>query len=341
VKKKMTDEERRSLLLQVSRLHYEQRMSKTEVSHVVRTSPTQVARLLQEAEDEGIIQFKFAPPEEERLGMDLGKRYPHLLKAIVIPSVPDPVFQRRLLGKKAAEYFEANVRPGMKVGISGGYTLFEMIENLPKKERSIEIYPTAVIGRGPTIMHIDPIILVTLLWAKSGGQPGTAYSVTVQAPQGSRSRKQIHADLNRLKLQEKARQVYEGMQSVDIVFASIGSMYADEEYRQATQHDVRQILGEMNLSEEELRREGAVGDISYSYFDENGNSRPEWSLFLSLDVGMLRKMALEVPSKQVVVVVGGYKTKALKAAVKGRLCNVLITDRTAARALLSEDQATS
>jgi deoxyribonucleoside regulator len=340
MKQRISDEERRSLLLQVARLHYEQRMSKTEVSHVVRTSPTQVARLLQEAENEGIIQFKFAPPEEEKLGMDLTRKYPHLQRAIVIASVPDPVFQRQLLGQKAVEYFEANVKPKMKVGISGGYTLFEMVENLPKKDRNIEIYPTAILGRGPTIMHIDPIILVTLLWAKSGSQPGTAYSVTVEAPQASRSRKQIEGDLNKLKAREKVREVYEGMKSVDVVFASIGSMYADEEYRQATQHDVRQILGELNLSEEELRNEGVVGDINYSYFDEAGNTQKKWSFFLSLDVNLLRQMAQDIPNRQVVVIVGNYKRKALRAVLKGRLCNVLITDRIAAQSLLNEDQVT-
>jgi len=269
--------------------------------------------------------------------MNLKQKYPHLRTAIVISSVPDPVFQRQLLGQRAVEYFEANVKPGMKVGISGGYTLFEMIEGLPKKERRIQIYPTAVIGRGPTIMHIDPTILVTLLWAKSGSQPGTAYSVTVPPPEAHTSRPQIEKNLNKLKAKEKVRQVYQGMQSVDLVFASIGSMYADEEYRQATQHDVRQILQDLNLSEEELRQEGVVGDINYSYFDEDGNTKKGWSFFLSLDVDMLRDIVQEESDRQVVVIVGNYKVKALRGLLKGKLCNVLITDRDAAQALLDRD----
>jgi DNA-binding transcriptional regulator LsrR (DeoR family) len=41
--------------------------------------------------------------------------------------------------------------------------------------------------------------------------------------------------------------------------------------------------------------------------------------------------------KKVVVAVGKYKLTALRAALKGRLFNVLITDEMAARELLASD----
>jgi DNA-binding transcriptional regulator LsrR (DeoR family) len=55
---------------------------------------------------------------------------------------------------------------------------------------------------------------------------------------------------------------------------------------------------------------------------------------------LLRQMAQDIPNRQVVVIVGNYKRKALRAVLKGRLCNVLITDRIAAQSLLNEDQVT-
>jgi hypothetical protein len=211
-----------------------------------------------------------------------------------------------------------------------------MINALPDQRRDIDIYPAAIIGRGPVIAHIDPMILVTLLWAKSGREQGRAHYVTVLPPEKGSTREEVQKEYKQFhKTRKKVSELFEQMKDVDVVFASIGGLEVSSEYRSATSYATKNLLGEMSLTEEDLRAEGAVGDIAYSFFNEKGETKPEWNFFLSLGVKHLKQIAAD-PNKRVVVVVGGYKIAALKAVLRGKLCNVLITDAQAAETVLDE-----
>jgi deoxyribonucleoside regulator len=331
---KITDD--RKTLLEVARLYYEEEITKSEIAKSRGVSNTQVGRLLKEAHERGIVQIKFHPPLLEELGFQLIRRF-DLRKAIVIPSVPNMrknyEFQRRLWGEAAADYFEETVKPGMKVGISGGYTVHEMISALPVRDRRIKIFPTAIIGRGPIIEHLDPVVLVTLLWSKSGRASETAYYVTVPPFERGSSVETVQRENKLLLKRQKVRTVYEGMKEVDIIFGSIGSVEVPKEYSAHTHHTTIRLLEEIGVTETRLRSEGAVGDINYSFFNENGNTKASWDFFLTLDVEHLRRMA-SLPKKDVVIMAGVYKVVPLKAVLKGRLCNVLITDEQTAIELL-------
>lgn len=335
---KMREEERTALLHKVASLYYERapnrrRLTKSQIAAQIGQSPTQVANLLREAERKGIVSIQVTLPRLRELQDSLKDRYGFLRDVLVIPPEKDCSIALRLLGKAAAEYFDEEVTPGMKVGISGGYIMYEMVEALADRKRDIHIYPTAIIGRGPGIIHIDPMILVTLLWAKSGRQPDRAHYVTV-LPSESTKRDKVKDEYRQFyRERKKVRQTFSEMKLVDIVFASIGALEVNAEYRAATQYVTKNLLNEVNISEEELRNEGVVGDITYSFFDGNGRTKPGWNVFLSLGVDYLREMAAD-PAKRVVVVVGSYKMEALRAVLRGKLCNVLITDGDAAENLI-------
>jgi deoxyribonucleoside regulator len=337
----MKEDERTALLYKVASLYFERdpdskRLTKSQIAARIGQSPTQVANLLREAEEKGIVSIKINLPKLRELQEGLKGRYEFLRDVVVIPPEKDCAVLLRLLGKSAAEYFEEQATGGMKVGISGGYVMYEMVEALADKRRDIDIYPTAIIGRGPGVVHIDPMILVTLLWAKSGRQPDRAHYVTV-LPSEATKRDKVRQEYKRFYSErKKVREIFKQMELVDTVFASIGALEVNAEYRAATQYVTKNLLKEIRLSEDELRDEGVVGDIIYSFFDENGRTRPAWNIFLSLGVDHLREMAAD-PAKRVVVVVGSYKMEALKAVLRGKLCNVLITDGHAAESLIASD----
>ena len=79
---------------------------------------------------------------------------------------------------------------------------------------------------------------------------------------------------------------------------------------------------------------GVIGDLNYSFFDGQGGTNSNWNIFPALGVEAVRAMVKA--QKTVVLAAGKYKLMALRAAVQGRLCNVLITDEQAAVALLVE-----
>jgi DNA-binding transcriptional regulator LsrR (DeoR family) len=80
-----------------------------------------------------------------------------------------------------------------------------------------------------------------------------------------------------------------------------------------------------------LKQKGAVGDIALRYFDKNGDM-----LDLQVNeriVGISIDQVKKIP--QVIAIAGGeVKLEAIHAALKGRLCNILVTDQKTAEKLL-------
>lgn len=321
-----------------------------------RFSSMHIRRLFDRAKDAEIVRFVYSPPRLEQLARDLKSRYPILQDVRVIHSIPDYPFQRRMWGKAAAEYFEENVTDGTTVALSGGYTMYNMIEALPARLRRIHIYPTAIIGRGPEIHHLDAQLLVTLLWHKSRrleeeGSTGpdrqppiapTAHFVTVAPYKEGDSLKTIKATRAKLLAHPKVSKVYHGMETAQIVFTGLGAVKAEEQYKRHSKYTTLQLLSELRdrhgqpITEDWLHKRGMVGDIGYSYFgtaDQPLFPNAEDDFFLTLGVEKLRMMASD-PSKKIVVVGGTFKEKVLSATLKGDLCNVLITDEQTARKLL-------
>jgi DNA-binding transcriptional regulator LsrR (DeoR family) len=132
------------------------------------------------------------------------------------------------------------------------------------------------------------------------------------------------------------------MQEVDIVFAGVGQIEIDDDWRKAGREFLPLLggrkIGEKKISISCLRQHGVVGDMSYCFFDATGTTRKrEWNPFCALGTDWFRAMAAQYPHKRVVFVGGLGKEKALRAALAGQLCNVLITDETAARRLLESE----
>jgi DNA-binding transcriptional regulator LsrR (DeoR family) len=76
---------------------------------------------------------------------------------------------------------------------------------------------------------------------------------------------------------------------------------------------------------------GAVGDVCLRFFDSTG--RPVTSPLMERVVGIQLDQLARVP-RSVAVAGGRRKHQAIRAALDGRLINVLITDRHTAEALL-------
>lgn len=344
--RRLTEEERRRRLFKVAWLRYKKNMKKASIAREIDTSITHVTRLLDEAERKGIVQFKFTPPKLEALGVDLQQCFPCVKEAIVVASTEDYWFQRQLWGTAAAQYFEENVTPGTVVGITGGYTINEMIAALPEREREIEIYPTAIIGRGPTIEHIDPIVLVTQLWVKSGTSRSVAHYATILPFEEDTSYEEVLKKRQEFLENEKIKELYDGMHKrVKIIFTSIGLVGADPEYKKYSKLTTLKLLAEIKGVTEkklvnELRKDGVVGDLAYAFFDKEGKPSRKWNYFLTTEIERVREMANNYPDEKVVMMAGKFKIEGLKAALKGNLCNVLITDETSARQLIVETQAT-
>jgi DNA-binding transcriptional regulator LsrR (DeoR family) len=82
--------------------------------------------------------------------------------------------------------------------------------------------------------------------------------------------------------------------------------------------------------QEELRRLGAVGDVCFRFFDENGSLVP--SKFDRRVIGITAEQLLAVP-RRIGVAGGERKYSAIRASLLGGWVNVLITDLAMAQKL--------
>ena|SRR5215510_7869340 len=333
--RRIAADERLQQVLKVAYLFYEKEMTKSDISHEIRASATQVIRLLEEAREQGFVRIEFNPPKLHQLGEELKKKYNWLHDVTVISYADDLAFLRRMLGKAAAQYFEAAVMDGKTVAIGGGDTMYEMVMALPQEERGVFLVPAAIIDTGPVLTHIDPTVLLTILWVRSGRRPGHAHFATGLPLNKPLTRQKLKEEYEEFSRRKAVQKVLAEMKKADFMFASLGSLKTNPDYEKVSPRPHRSLLDNLRLTEAMLAKEGVVGDINYSFFDGEGKTSPEWNIFPSLGVDRLREMVKA--GKKVVVAVGRYKLPALKAAVRGRLFNVLITDEMAAKDLLNFD----
>ena len=334
--KKTEGEDRLRQILKVARMFYREDKSKTEISYEIKASTTQVARLLEEALTRKIVNIDFSPPKLEDLEYRLKKEFDWLREVVVIPFSEDLMFLREMLAKATADYFVANVDNTATVALGGGDTLYEMVMALPDKARDITIVPTAIVDTGPRLAHVDPAGLVTLLWVKCGRKPDHAFAASGLPPNQLANRETVKKEYAAHSNRSSVKEVCAKMKEADFVFAGLGCLTADADYEKVSPRAHNYLLGNMKASVKVLTKEGAVGDVNYSFFDQNGATQPNWNIFPALGVEELRQMSSK-SDKQVIVTVGKYKMPALKAALKGKIFNVLITDEEAAEELLRDE----
>jgi len=333
-------------LLLIARLYYDENLSKTAIGSRLGLSVTHVARLLEQARETGLVRIEYRGPRNVKLIGELKARYPCLRDVVVIATESDYLIHTRTLARAAADYFDeylATRRSTVKVGLSGGLTVFEFVKALPEQARNITLYPTAILGRGDTIVnHFDPIASLMTLWVKSGYREGGLYMVTVtplEKKDGQRlSPAEVQKQIDKILETQKVNRLYKAMSDVDMIFASLRQFAVPDSKKIKKQMGAMalDLLDDIGINKQDLK--GAVGDLNYSFIDENGDSRKEWRLFLSLQADQLREIAKN-PLKRVVVIAGQQKRDILRAALKGRLLNVLVTDETTAAALLGDGPA--
>jgi DNA-binding transcriptional regulator LsrR (DeoR family) len=332
----MKAEERLALLYKVAQMFYEQRIKKYKIAKMVKQSPTQIAKLLEEAKRRGIVKITVSLPRLTVLQERLKAKY-KLKEAIVIPYDRDCSALLIRLSKAAAEYFDNRVDDGSRVALGGGYLMYRMVNLLPERPRDIHIYPAAIIARGPTSAHLDPLVIVNSLWARSGQPKEKLHYVTVTPSDKPPKVDQLRQHYQELLRNRVVNGLFNEMKNTGWVFASIGSVDADPAYIQATNNSTRNLLDEIKLDDGSLRSQGVIGDIAYSFFDASGDTKRDWNIVATIGVDHLKRMVRE--NRNVVVVVGSYKLRALQAVLAGRICNVLITDATAAEKLLDNKTA--
>jgi deoxyribonucleoside regulator len=314
-------------LVRCVQLYYRAQRHQNEIARELGLSSSKVSRLLKRAFAEGIVRVEIELPKRPRLEAALVERF-RLRDAVVIP-LGEPRDLKEDLGAAAARYFEKVAADGARVGLSCGFTLYQMIRALRERRfRDLELYP---LSGESTLQLVDlfPNTLVGMMAAKYRPHV-SAYALPVQV---LRSFAAAQRERRRLLQKGEVRRIYEAAGNVDIALVGIGMI----EEATAGFCSLAEFYG---VSVRRLRALGIVGEINYHPFDRNGELldhrelRPLTRRVLAIPPSRLRELSTQY-GKLVIAVAGGRdKREAILGAMRGRFANVLVTDEETAEALV-------
>lgn len=306
------------ILYKIAKAYYEKRLTQQEIANRYGLSRMKVSRLLAKAVNEKIVQIRIITPNDQFTDLEHQLEEKYGMKEVVITNIKTnnekDLFQE--IGRTSAEYLISILQGNEIICLTWGRTLLNLINNLSAQE-----YPGLKVaqmlgGLGEPEAEFHGTDL-----ARRMAQIFTTRPRLIHAPGILKNKKlcdELKEDIqvkNTLLLAAKA----------NIAVVGIGSFTEGGTILKSN------ILTEKD--KQTLNKHNVTGDISLRFFNKEGQF-----INTELDdriVGLSTDEILNIP--RIIGVAGGLaKYNSIKAAVKGKLISVLITDHNVAERLANE-----
>jgi DNA-binding transcriptional regulator LsrR (DeoR family) len=306
------------LLVKVSRFYYEDGLNQDAIKDRLGLSRSKVSRLMAQAREQGIVQISVVSPAQ--LYLDLESRLEErfgLQEALVVEAQPgdsqDAV--SRAVGHGAAGFLVRALQPRITVGFAWGSTLRHMAMALtPQRFPDVQLVQI-IGGLGQPEAEVHATELCRSV-SRSLGCRLTLLPVP-GIVRDQRTRRALLSDIH-------VQRAIEAIERLDLAFVGVGAPTPDS----VTMRD-GSIISQAEL--DELLDKGAVGDIALRYFDDEGCCVE--SEINDRIIGISLEQLKQGP--RVVAVSGGPdKVPAIRAALRGGLIDVLVTDSVTAGKLM-------
>jgi deoxyribonucleoside regulator len=305
-------------LAQVASWYYEEGLDQETIAQRISRSRSMVSRLLDKAREAGLVEvhvhypLRTEPALEQALCSTFG-----LAEALVLAQPPsDYRLLLRRLGELGARALQARLHDNMVIGVGWGTGVHAVVQVMPQ----LSLGKVTVVQLIGAIGHGDPLVdgneLARWLAQKLGGSyrylPAPVLVETEEVAQTLLRNRSI-------------AETVEMALSAEVVLTGIGT----------SAPGLSGLLRAGYLSESDLAefaRIGVVGDILGFQIDAEGRMA---------DISHNRRV-IGLPNLEVlrriprVIAVSGSRAKGrpILAALRGRYCNVLVTDAEAAAAVL-------
>ncbi len=305
-------------MVHIARLYYEEGRTQEDIARECGISRPIISRLLKQARDEGIVQITILDPFQYNLQLAERMRAATGLSDIIVCPGPDSGVDSllRRLGLATAHYLNQVVEPGTVLGVGWGRTLYAAAQALePKPVSNMTVVP--LVGGLGQVSASFQVHEITRLIASNYGCRQESFYVPALSPDASVKQSLLASNdvqfIRKWWAQMSAALVGIGNVSFDSEMAMLFAGYLDEHIRK------------------ELVENGAVGDICMRFFDRLGRYLPPpVDRILGIELEQLKNV------QRVIAVAGGAeKAPAIIGAVRGKYISSLITDESAARAVLS------
>ena len=299
-----------SLMIKTSWYYYFENLTQQQIADVLGVSRLRVIKLLEKARETGIIQFKLRQDGVDRIQLEktLMERY-GLKDVFVVPAMPGRTEINENIAKAAAMYVRDRLSENSFINIGYGDTPSRVLNNL-------------------ATMAQEPISCVSLTGGVNYYLPDTRSNVfnaklyLMPAPLLASSKDMADAMRQEASVMEISRMVR--LASVSVI--GIGPM-----------HETATIIKSGILSRNDflyLSMKGAVGDVLSHFINKDGElvESPVEDRLISTSLTTLREL------KNVIgVAAGEAKVEAIRATLRGKYLDVLITDEPTAAILAEEN----
>jgi DNA-binding transcriptional regulator LsrR (DeoR family) len=310
------DSNTRRLLYKIAQVYYEDGLSQKQIGLRFGLSRIKVSRMLKQARDLKIVQITLSPANERtgRLEHEIEAAY-GLNEAIVV-STDEAADQKtilRLLGSAAAECLVRSIQGDETIAITWGHTVLAVVDALPAGNwPDLQIVqslgglsqPDSKINAGDLARRTAQVLGANLTLLSS---PGLVENKSIR---------------DALKNDPQIKHTLAQAARANIALVGIG-VPSSKTFS----------LGNV-LKEQDIRRltsRGIVGDIGLQFYNDRGLQVTDEIHDQVIGLDLMQYKAIP----RVIAVAGGLeKAPAIKAALKGKIINVLVVDDTTAVELL-------
>jgi DNA-binding transcriptional regulator LsrR (DeoR family) len=308
-----------SLRLRAAWLYYNQGLTQKEIADHLGIGRTTVIRLLDEALKRGEIRIWIN--EGEANCVELAVRLERELKldeAIVVPAGIGVDGTAKAVGMALGQFLSEAITDDTTLGVGWGRTLTASLASFRPPPRS-GVKVMSLLGGAIDTKFTNP---VDYSWRLAGELKAECYLFPAPLIVDSYDTKRRLID--RCGLGE----LYALAETLDIAVVSVGDIAP------ASTSLARHLVPKGDL--EALLELGCVADVMCNFLDAAGNtvSHPIRERVMSIDLETVRKAG------HVVIACGGaQRATAILAAIRRIGCHTLVTDESAARAMLAQSSA--
>lgn len=305
-------------LVEAARLYYEHGLNQRQIASRLGISRPGVSRLLQTARERGIVKIEIIDPAEHgtRLERLLKERFA-LKKVVVVPNGEEneQIIKNRL-GRAAVILLDSILKEKVILGVSWGTTMQAVTRNL--KKRSLRGMTVVQLNGGISRAEYDTHAS-EIAQRLSENYRAVPYLLPLPAVVDSAQLKEaVVADKNIARTLELGRQA-------EIALFTVGSFSHESVLVKADYFEPNEV--------DQLLSRGAVGDICSRILRNDGQlCSPE------LNARTIGIELEELKSKPYAIAVAGGREKlpAIRAGLKRRWFNCLVTDEWVAEELLED-----
>lgn len=300
-------EARETLMIQAVKSYYDLEMTMGDIAKQLGLTRWQVARLVKDAREQGIVRIEIVPRLQRRPDLEsrLQRAY-GLREAVVVPHSVDDEMALDVVAQAAGQFLAA-LRPlPSLVGVSWGRTMAAVAHWLPNHwNDGVEV----VLLNGAMNIHAVATRTNTIAetFAKAGN--GTATLLPVPAMLGRAETRDV------LMRDPVIARILDLGRAAQVICYGLGSITTESVLVQSGAISAEIIAI--------LEKRGAVGDVLGRFIDAEGRIvDPELDArTIGLDLDGAREKAIAIG-----VAVGRRKHPIVLAALRTKLMNVLVTD---------------